>query len=52
MLVEHPEYGQGQILQLEGVGNGRKATIHFPTVGTKRFVLSSAPLQPVSDESF
>jgi DNA helicase-2/ATP-dependent DNA helicase PcrA len=47
MLVEHPRYGRGQILQLEGVGSDRKATIFFPTVGQKRFVLSMAPLQPV-----
>ena len=48
MMVRHPRYGPGQVLQIEGTGSGRKATIHFPTVGTKRFVLSKSPLQPVS----
>ena len=48
MLVEHPEYGQGLILQLEGIGESRRATIQFPTIGAKRFVLSKAPIQPVS----
>lgn len=47
MMVEHPRYGQGMILQLDGMGDDRKATIQFPTVGAKRFVLSKAPLEPV-----
>jgi DNA helicase-2/ATP-dependent DNA helicase PcrA len=50
MLVDHPSYGRGTILQLEGVGESRKATIHFPTSGTKRFYLSIAPLEPASPE--
>jgi len=47
MLVEHPRYGRGRIVSLEGIGPERKATIQFPAVGQKRFVLEKAPLEPV-----
>lgn len=47
MFVDHPIYGRGRILQLEGIAEGRKATVQFPTVGAKRFVLCKAPLEPV-----
>ncbi len=46
MFVEHPKYGTGRIAQLDGVGNDRKATVLFPSVGSKRFVLALAPLTP------
>ncbi|QDU62501.1 ATP-dependent DNA helicase PcrA [Planctomycetes bacterium Pan216] len=46
MAVRHPVYGQGLILQLEGAGEDRKATIEFPSVGPKRFVLCRAPVEP------
>lgn len=48
MLVEHPEYGVGKILKLDGVGDNRKATVHFSTVGTRRFVLSQSALVPTT----
>jgi DNA helicase-2/ATP-dependent DNA helicase PcrA len=47
MFVEHPRYGRGRIISLEGIGADRKATIQFPAVGEKRFVLEKAPLEPV-----
>ncbi|MGL5094841.1 MAG: ATP-dependent helicase, partial [Planctomycetia bacterium] len=47
MLVHHPKYGNGQIVQLDGVGVDRKATVQFPSVGSKRFMLSKAPLEPL-----
>jgi DNA helicase-2/ATP-dependent DNA helicase PcrA len=47
MWVRHAEYGDGVILQIEGMGESRKATIHFSSVGTKRFMLSKAALLPV-----
>ena len=47
MRVQHPRYGPGQILQVEGMGDDKKATIHFSSVGTKRFVLAKSPLQPI-----
>ena len=47
MWVRHHEYGDGMILQIEGEGPSRKATVHFPAAGTKRFVLEKASLQPM-----
>lgn len=47
MMVNHPEYGLGMIMQVEGSGKGRKATIQFSTVGPRRCVLSCTPLEPV-----
>lgn len=47
MWVRHAEYGEGVILQIEGVGESRKGTIHFASAGTKRFMLSKANLEPV-----
>jgi DNA helicase II / ATP-dependent DNA helicase PcrA len=46
MLVDHPRYGRGRIVELDGIGPERKATIQFPAVGQKRFVLEKAPLEP------
>lgn len=48
MMIRHANYGPGQILKLDGVGADRKATIHFASVGTKRFVLEKAPVSPIS----
>jgi DNA helicase-2/ATP-dependent DNA helicase PcrA len=48
LWVEHPSYGPGVILQIEGVGDARKATINFASVGARRFVLSKSSLKPVS----
>ena len=49
MLVEHPTYGRGVIVELEGVGDARKGTIRFPD-SLKRFVLALSPLEPVTCE--
>jgi DNA helicase-2/ATP-dependent DNA helicase PcrA len=46
MTVVHPEYGPGKITALSGSGKGRKATVAFPTVGSKPFVLAFSPLRP------
>jgi DNA helicase-2/ATP-dependent DNA helicase PcrA len=48
MWVRHHEYGDGLILQIEGEGAARKATVHFTAAGTKRFVLEKASLQPMA----
>jgi DNA helicase-2/ATP-dependent DNA helicase PcrA len=47
MLVSHPQYGLGRVVALDGVGQNRKATVEFPGSGKRKFVLRSAPLQPV-----
>lgn len=47
MIVTHPEHGEGQILQIEGTGDRRKAVVHFFDNGTKTFFLSKSNLEPV-----
>lgn len=48
MLVDHPRYGRGQIILIEGEGKGRKATVRFPDLGERHFVLEQALLEPVA----
>ena len=47
MMVDHPRYGHGRIVEIDGSGVDRKATIQFPSVGRKRFVLAQAQLEPI-----
>lgn len=47
MLVRHPEYGLGKIVALGGSRAQRKATVEFPAVGQRTFVLAASPLRPV-----
>ena len=46
MVVRHPEYGIGKILALSGAGVKRMATVSFPPVGQKKFILAQSPLRP------
>jgi len=43
--VRHPKYGEGVILELRGAGEKTEATIRFPGVGSKTFVLAWTPIQ-------
>lgn len=45
MDVEHPEYGEGTIVELTGDGVKRTATIDFPKLGRKRFRLTFCNLR-------
>ncbi len=47
MVVRHPEYGIGKILALSGAGVKRMATVSFPPVGQKKFILAQSPLRPM-----
>jgi len=42
--VQHPAYGSGRILSVDGHGAKRRAIIRFDTSETKTFVLASSPL--------
>jgi len=44
--VRHATFGVGLVQQLEGSGDGRKATVLFQSVGRKKLVLKFAGLQP------
>ncbi len=45
--VLHAKWGEGVILDIDGVGDKAEATVHFADVGEKRLLLSWAPLQKV-----
>ena len=45
--VEHPLFGQGKVLAVEGAGAQAKATVFFSEVGQKKLVLKFAKLQRV-----
>jgi len=45
MMVEHERFGQGKVLQIEGEGNNRKATVFFQAVGQKQLLLKFARLR-------
>jgi DNA helicase-2/ATP-dependent DNA helicase PcrA len=49
MKVKHPRFGQGRILQIEGEGNNRKATVFFAESGQKQLLLRFARLKIVTD---
>lgn len=44
-IVEHVKFGRGEVLQIEGDGNNRKAEIKFESGGTKKLLLSFAKLK-------
>tara|TARA_R110002012_G_scaffold45891_1_gene121647 strand:+ start:14226 stop:16595 length:2370 start_codon:yes stop_codon:yes gene_type:complete len=43
--VNHTRFGRGKILNIEGVGNDRKAEIHFDQGGIKKLLLRFAKLE-------
>jgi DNA helicase-2/ATP-dependent DNA helicase PcrA len=45
MNVKHARFGQGKVLQIEGDGNSRKATVFFKDHGQKQLLLKFARLQ-------
>jgi len=49
MQVEHQRFGKGKVLNIEGVGASRKATVFFPAVGQKQLLLNYAKLKIVEE---
>ncbi len=45
--VAHREWGEGIILDVEGVGDQAEASVYFPSVGEKRLLLCWAPLKKI-----
>jgi len=45
--VRHTQWGEGVIIDIEGSGDKAEASVHFPTVGEKRLLLSWAPLEKI-----
>jgi hypothetical protein len=44
MRVLHPRFGEGRILELSGMPGTQEALINFDESGTKRLLLTYAPL--------
>ena len=47
MEVEHPRFGKGKIINLEGEGTNRKATVFFRGAGQKQLLLKFARLKVI-----
>ena len=45
MMVEHQRFGKGKILNIEGTGSNKKASVFFKTVGQKQLLLKFAKLK-------
>ncbi|MDW3220821.1 MAG: 3'-5' exonuclease [Acidimicrobiales bacterium] len=45
--VRHSQWGEGVIIDIEGSGDKAEASVHFPSVGEKRLLLSWAPLEKI-----
>jgi len=49
MLVAHPRFGNGKVLQIEGDVNNRMATVFFKDAGNKQLLLKFAKLKIIKD---
>ena len=45
--VRHSQWGEGVIIDIEGMGDKAEASVHFASVGEKRLLLSWAPLEKI-----
>ncbi|HNX44368.1 MAG TPA: 3'-5' exonuclease [Bacteroidales bacterium] len=45
MLVEHAAFGKGRVINVEGAGPNKKASVQFDAVGTKQLLLRFAKLK-------
>ena len=48
MEVMHERFGKGKVVNLEGVGPNKKATVFFPEIGQKQLLLRFAKLRIVT----
>jgi DNA helicase II / ATP-dependent DNA helicase PcrA len=48
MEVTHERFGKGKVVNIEGVGPNKKATVFFPTIGQKQLLLRFARLRIVN----
>ncbi|WP_036385206.1 ATP-dependent helicase [Muricauda sp. MAR_2010_75] len=49
VLVNHTRFGRGKVLKIEGVGNDKKAEIHFEQGGMKKLLLRFAKLEVIDN---
>ena len=43
--IKHPFFGEGRVVALIGAGEDMKATVQFERAGTRKFLVSRAPLE-------
>ncbi|NOX85042.1 MAG: UvrD-helicase domain-containing protein [Chlorobi bacterium] len=48
MQVEHPKFGKGKVISVEGQGPNKKATVFFNDIGNKNLLLRFAKLKILS----
>jgi DNA helicase-2/ATP-dependent DNA helicase PcrA len=48
MIVEHPKFGKGKVIAVEGNGSNKKATVFFNGIGNKSLLLRFAKLKIIS----
>jgi DNA helicase-2/ATP-dependent DNA helicase PcrA len=48
MNVEHPKFGKGKVIAVEGNGPNKKATVFFSNIGKKNLLLRFARLKILS----
>lgn len=48
MQVEHPKFGKGKVIAVEGQGPNKKATVFFNAIGKKNLLLRFAKLKIIS----
>ena len=48
MEVDHPKFGRGKVLSVEGIGPNKKATVFFNVIGKKSLLLRFAKLKIIS----
>jgi len=46
-LILHNRFGRGEVLRIEGTGDGTKATVQFEHVGTKQLLLKFAKFEVI-----
>ena len=47
MEVIHERFGKGKVVNIEGIGPNKKATVFFPAIGQKQLLLRFAKLRIV-----
>ncbi len=47
MQVRHPQYGVGTVVDVDGFGRRKTATVEFPSGERRHFDIAKSPLQPV-----
>ncbi len=50
MLVAHQRFGKGKVINVDGAGPNRKATVFFPNIGQKQLLLKFAKLKIIKSE--